>query len=57
MLSMLLETLHEDCNQVSKKPYIEQKNSDYRPDHIVAQDFWDGFMQRERSIFVDIFYG
>jgi ubiquitin carboxyl-terminal hydrolase 4/11/15 len=36
MLSMLLETMHEDCNQVSKKPYIEQKDSNYRPDFEVA---------------------
>jgi ubiquitin C-terminal hydrolase len=57
MLSMLLETMHEDCNQVSKKPYIEQKDSNYRPDFEVAQDSWQGFLQREKSIFVDLFYG
>ena len=57
MLSVLLETMHEDCNQISKKPYIEQKDSNDRPDAEVAQDFWNGFMQREKSIFVDLFYG
>jgi hypothetical protein len=44
MLSVLLETLHEDCNQISKKPYIEQKDSNGRPDAEVAQDFWNGFL-------------
>lgn len=57
MLSMLLETMHEDCNQISKKPYIEQKDSNNRPDAIVAQDSWQGFLMREKSIFIDLFYG
>lgn len=54
---MLLETMHEDCNQISKKPYIEQKDSNNRPDAIVAQDSWQGFLMREKSIFIDLFYG
>jgi ubiquitin C-terminal hydrolase len=57
MLSVLLETMHEDCNKISKKPYIEQKDSNGRPDEVVAKDFWDGFLQRDKSIFVDLFYG
>ena len=57
MLSVLLETMHEDVNAISKKPYVEQKDSNGRPDALVAQEFWDGFMQRDRSIFVDLFYG
>jgi len=32
MLSVLLETMHEDVNKISKKPYIEQKDSNDRPD-------------------------
>ena len=54
---MLLETMHEDVNEVSKKPYIEQKDSDGRPDDVVAAEFWSAFLQRERSIFVKLFYG
>ena len=54
---MLLENLHEDCNQVSKKPYVEQKDSNGRADHIVAKEYWDGFLQREKSVFIDLFYG
>ena len=57
MLSVLLETMHEDCNQVSKKPYVEQKDYDGRPDKVIAEEFWDGFRVREKSIFVDYFYG
>ena len=57
MLSVLLETMHEDVNEISKKPYVEQKDSNDRPDDVVADEFWQGFLQRERSIFVNIFYG
>ena len=57
MLSVLLETMHEDVNQISKKPYVEQKDSNGRSDEVVATEFWNGFLQRERSIFVNIFYG
>jgi ubiquitin C-terminal hydrolase len=32
MLSVLLETLHEDVNMVSKKPYVEYKDSNNRSD-------------------------
>ena len=57
MLSVLLETMHEDVNEISKKPYVEQKDSNGREDEIVAAEFWNGFLQREKSIFVNIFYG
>jgi ubiquitin C-terminal hydrolase len=57
MLSVLLETMHEDCNAVSKKPYIESKDSAGRPDDVIAAEFWAGFKERDRSIFIDLFYG
>lgn len=57
MLSVLLETMHEDLNSVTIKPYIEQQDSNGRPDQIVAQEFWDGLMKRDNSIFVKYFYG
>ena len=57
MLSFLLETLHEDLNKVTKKPYIEYKDSNDRPDAEVSQEFWEGFKKREKSLFVDLFYG
>ena len=57
MLSVLLETMHEDLNSVTKKPYVEMKDSDGRPDEVVAAEFWEGLMKRDNSIFVKLFYG
>lgn len=57
MLSFLLETMHEDLNDVTKKPYIEYKDSNDRSDFEVAAEYWQGFQKREKSIFVDLFYG
>jgi hypothetical protein len=49
--------MHEDVNQISKKPFVEQKDSDNRPDWEVAAEFWHAFSQREQSVFVKLFYG
>ena len=57
MLSVLLETMHEDLNKITKKPYVEMKDSDSRPDEVVASEFWEGLKQRDDSIFVKLFYG
>ena len=57
MLSVLLETMHEDLNSVCKKPYIEMKDSNGRPDSVVAGEFWNALVQRDDSIFVKLFYG
>jgi len=57
MLSVLLETMHEDLNAVSKKPYVEIKDSNGRPDEVVAAEFWDALKMRDDSIFVKLFYG
>eukprot|EP00347_Sterkiella_histriomuscorum_P019890 403339921 len=57
MLSFLLETLHEDLNDIVKKPYIEYKDFDNRKDEDVANEYWEGFKQREKSVLVDLFYG
>lgn len=57
MLSVLLETMHEDTNAVSKKPYVEMKDSAGRPDEVVAKEFWDALKMRDDSIFVKLFYG
>ena len=57
MLSVLLETMHEDLNSVTKKPYVEMKDSNGRPDEIVAAEFWEGLNKRDNSIFVKLFYG
>ena len=57
MLSVLLETMHEDTNAVTKKPYVEMKDSDNRPDSVVAGEFWEALKKRDDSIFVKLFYG
>ena len=57
MLSFLLETLHEDLNDITKKPYVEYKDSNDRLDEEVSKEYWEGFLQREKSIFIDLFYG
>ena len=57
MLSVLLETMHEDLNKITRKPYVEMKDSDGRPDEVVASEFWEGLKQRDDSIFVKLFYG
>ena len=57
MLSVLLDTMHEDVNEVSKKPYVEYKDSDGRSDAEISAEYWQGFQKREKSIFVDLFYG
>lgn len=57
MLSFLLETLHEDLNDVGSKPYVEYNDSEGRKDDEVSAEYWDGFKKREKSLFVDLFYG
>jgi ubiquitin C-terminal hydrolase len=56
-LGMLMTTIHEDINQISLKPYSEQKDSDGRLDTEVANEFWLNFKARENSIFINLFYG
>ena len=37
LITFLLDGLHEDLNRIKKKPYVETKDADGRPDHIVAK--------------------
>ena len=43
--------------KIKKKPYVEQKEADGRPDDVVAKESWDGFLSRNQSKLVDLFYG
>lgn len=56
-LSILLDLLHEDLNQITSKPYIELHDSDGRPDVVVANEAWEAHLRREQSIIVDLFTG
>ena len=47
---MLMEGLGEDLNRVRTKPYIENPDSNGRPDAVVAEEWWTAHLARERSI-------
>ncbi|XP_040263063.1 ubiquitin carboxyl-terminal hydrolase 4 isoform X2 [Bufo bufo] len=57
LLAFLLDGLHEDLNRVKKKPYLELKDANGRPDSVVATEAWDNHLRRNNSIIVDIFHG
>lgn len=57
LITYLLDGLHEDLNRVKKKPYVETKDYDGRPDQIVANESWDNFLKRNQSEIVDLMYG
>lgn len=57
LLAFLLDGLHEDLNRIKKKPYIEEKESDGRPDEVVAREAWNDYKKRNDSIIVDHFHG
>ena len=57
LLAFLLDGLHEDLNRVQHKPYTELKDSEGRPDTVVAQEAWENHIVRNKSIIVDLFHG
>lgn len=57
LLSCLLDGVHEDLNRVKKKPYIEDKDCDGSNDEGDAVLAWQNYLQRDRSIIVDLFQG
>ena len=57
LLAFLLDGLHEDLNRVVIKPYDELKDSDGRPDDVVAQEAWENHIRRNQSVIVDLFHG
>lgn len=57
LLEWLLDALHEDLNRVMEKPYAELKDSDGRPDAVVAAEAWQQHQARNQSIVIDLFYG
>lgn len=56
LLSFVLDGLHEDLNRVQKKPYVEKKEGNGRPDPEVALEAWDGHLRRNKSVVVDLFH-
>jgi hypothetical protein len=57
LLAFLLDGLHEDLNRVKKKPYVEMKEADGRPDEDVSKEAWSLHKSRNDSIVVDWFQG
>ncbi|XP_046852979.1 ubiquitin carboxyl-terminal hydrolase 4-like [Xenia sp. Carnegie-2017] len=57
LMAFLLDGLHEDLNRIKKKPYVELKDADGRPDEVVAQELWQAHRRRNDSIIVDFFHG
>lgn len=57
LLAWLLDALHEDLNRVAKKQYTELRDSDGRPDTVVAEEAWSQHLARDHSIITDLFYG
>ncbi|KAI4343170.1 hypothetical protein MLD38_027704 [Melastoma candidum] len=57
LLAFLLDGLHEDLNRVKRKPYLEAKDSNGRPDKEVADESWRYHRARNDSIIVDVCQG
>ncbi|XP_057784693.1 ubiquitin carboxyl-terminal hydrolase 8-like [Salvia miltiorrhiza] len=56
-LSFLLDGLHEDLNRVKRKPYVQAKEEDGRPDEEVADEYWENHLSRNDSVIVDLCQG
>lgn len=60
LVAFLLDGLHEDLNRVLKKPYVEKPDWEGGGDRelvALAQKSWEGYMQRNDSVIVDLFQG
>ncbi|CAD8190935.1 unnamed protein product [Paramecium octaurelia] len=57
LITFLLDGLHEDLNRVKKKPYVESKDYQGRPDNEVAKESWENHLARNQSIIVDLMHG
>ncbi|GMI11208.1 hypothetical protein TrVE_jg4520 [Triparma verrucosa] len=57
LLTFLLNGLSEDLNRIVDKPYLENPDSDGRPDNVLADIWWRNNLQRELSIIVALFTG
>lgn len=40
-----------------KKQFVELRDSDGRPDAVVAEEAWNQHLARDHSIITDLFYG
>jgi ubiquitin carboxyl-terminal hydrolase 4/11/15 len=57
-LSILLDSLHEDLNRITSKPYIElEEQTENENDFEASARWWDCYKKREDSIIIDLFHG
>lgn len=56
-LAFLLDGLHEDLNKVKDKPYTKAVEDNGRPDHVVADEAWGVYKNRNDSFVVDLLQG
>ena len=57
-LSILLDSLHEDLNRITSKPYIElEEQKENENDFEASTRWWDCYKKREDSIIIDLFHG
>ena len=57
-LSLLLDSLHEDLNRITNKPYKElREQKENENDYEASKRYWDYYKQREDSIIIDLFHG
>ena len=57
LLAKLLDGIHEDLNRVKERPYIEDKDCDGTKDEEDAIESWKNYLQRNKSLIVDMFQG
>lgn len=58
LATYLLDALHEDCNRVTKKPYIEKpEQADEETDQEASDKAWDLHLKREDSRVLENFMG
>jgi len=57
LLAFLLDGIHEDLNRVVKRPYIEDVEGNGTNDEADAIIAWQRYLQRNKSVIVDIFQG
>ena len=57
MMAFLLDGLSEDLNLVESKPYVENPDSNDRPDGELANMWWANHLRRENSVVQALFTG
>ncbi|CAF0764881.1 unnamed protein product [Didymodactylos carnosus] len=57
LLTILLDALHEDLNRVKIKPNVPAVEDQGRPDSVIADEYWQGYLSRNDSIIVQLFTG